>query len=60
MGNAALKMVSKKGRDKMVSNHSMLHEIAISPILPPGGTANPLASYLENKKAILCVNVASK
>ena len=61
MGNAAIKLISKKGKDKMtLSAYKTLQEVPIKPLLPVDAAESPIGSLCEGKKAILCVNVASK
>ena len=58
MGGLALKMVSKKGNDKLSTSYQSLFDIPTVDI--DGNNIQKLASLCQNKKCIMVVNVASK
>ena len=58
MGNVGLKIVSKKGKDKLISEHTSLLQCIAKDI--DGNQAPSLADVVCGKKCLLVVNVASK
>ena len=58
MGALAAKLVFKKGKDKMTTKYSSLHEIPAVDI--DGNHIERLGQITDGKKAIIIVNVASK
>ena len=57
MGSVALKLVAKKGKDKLVTKHDSLFQIKAEDI---DGNMQDLGELCKNKKCIMVVNVASK
>jgi hypothetical protein len=58
MGGLAAKLVFKKGKEKMTTKYTSLHEIPAVDI--DGNPIERLGNLIDGKKAILVVNVASK
>ena len=63
MGNCIFDCIGKKGYEKLPDGdrYATLFEIPCKSLLAePNEPPKTLGSYCDNKKAILCVNVASK
>lgn len=58
MGGLASKLIFKKGKDKLTTSYTSLHEIPAVDI--DGNKIERLGNLIDGKKAILVVNVASK
>ena len=62
MGNAGYNIVKKKGKDQLPEiTYKSLNDIPVRPLLSTGTwTETKIGGWTEGKKAILCVNLASK
>ncbi len=58
MGGIVFKAIQKKGKDKLTSKYSSLHDIPTTDI--DGNPVKRIGDIVNAKKCIMVVNVASK